>query len=384
MSVDTPQVPGPRPAPEAATVGAVLPSRADIERVLAGEGQSLVAQPVVDVAGVRTAGWEMLSRFTGPWSPDLWFRAARDHGLDGALTVATLDLVADLAPGRPPGTFLTVNVEPHLLTRPPVRDRLLTGDRLDGWVVELTEHVGTEEDPALPDVLAALRAQGALVAMDDAGTGWSGLSQMLHVRPDVVKLDRSLVNGLDQDPVRRALVRLLGDVAGRMDGWLLAEGVETRAELAELVGLEVPLVQGWALARPGTGWPEPQEPVMGFLDQHVSRATLREHVLGLVRPATVHLGDPATAIDGDVVAGADERPSHVVVADPAGGRHLVPALLVAPSTPPAEVLQRAMARTAAWRHAPVVCTDPRGRVLGTISVAALVDHVVNRGGTVPS
>lgn len=359
-----------------------------LERAVAGVGVSVVAQPIVDVAGARVAGYELLSRFEGPprATPDVWFQAARAHGLDGALTARTVETMRRVAATRPEGTFWTLNVEPHLLVAPEVRDLLLAPLRLDEMVVELTEHVGYGEDPALADVMAAIRAVGGSIAMDDAGTGYSGLTQMLAVRPDIVKVDRGLVTGLDQDPVRRAAVRLLGDLSGQMDAWLLAEGVETLAELAELTALGVPLVQGWAVGRPAPGWPDIDPGARSALAELRTRSDLGHYVFGLVRPAVLRDGpgagpatdDRASLHPGEVVVDGSGRPRRVVVADPAGGTHLAPALVVAPSSPPDDVLRRAMARAEQWRHAPVVCTDARGRVMGTVTVAALVDHVLEQ------
>lgn len=372
-----------------------------LERVLDGHGLSVVAQPIIDVAHSRVGGFELLSRFAGPpnRTPDVWFTAARRRGLDGELTALTIRRMRELAATRPEATFWTMNVEPHLLTDPVVRAAICGHGRLDGAVVELTEHVEATDDAGVAQVLADVRALGGRVAMDDAGTGYSGLAQMLRIRPEIVKLDRSLVSGLDRDPVRRATVRLLGDLTGQMDAWLLAEGVETRAELTELAALGVPLVQGWVVGRPAPGWPAMTHDSQTVLDEQAVRSDVGDHVLALVRPATVHvrrdgpdgrdggagqvpvafdhvLDGPARAVAGDVVVDPRGRPTAVVLLDPAGCTHEVPALVVAPSSAPHEVLQRAMARTAAWQHAPVVCTDPRGAVLGTITVAALVDHVV--------
>ena len=70
----------------------------------------------------------------------------------------------------------------------------------------------------------------------------------------MVKLDRALVSDADTDPVRVALAEMLGEFAGRIDAWLLAEGIETPAELAAFAQLGVPLAQGWLLGRPAPGF----------------------------------------------------------------------------------------------------------------------------------
>ena len=80
------------------------------------------------------------------------------------------------------------------------------------------------------------------------------MQALLALRPDVVKVDRSLVAEVDTDPVKRELLRMLGDLAGRMDGWLLAEGIETVGELEAVSELGVPLGQGYLFGRPQEPW----------------------------------------------------------------------------------------------------------------------------------
>ena len=176
-------------------------------------------------------------------------------------------------PVLPPDTFLTVNVSPHILGSAPVQDALATRPGLQRVVVELTEHTPVHDLAALRRQCDELRARGALIALDDAGSGYSGLQQLAALRPQVVKLDRALVSDADTDPVRVALAEMLGEFAGRIDAWLLAEGIETPAELAAFALLGVPLAQGWLLGRPDrasrrsrprrSGWSGPRSPAPG-------------------------------------------------------------------------------------------------------------------------
>ena len=88
------------------------------------------------------------------------------------------------------------------------------------------------------------------------GAGYSGLRQITTIRPSYLKLDRSLISGIDTDPDRGALVSAMLGYARQTGGHLVAEGVETEAELTALLALGVSLVQGFYLARPGWPWPE--------------------------------------------------------------------------------------------------------------------------------
>jgi EAL domain-containing protein (putative c-di-GMP-specific phosphodiesterase class I) len=337
----------------------------------------LVAQPIVDLAAARVAGYELLARFPGPPDapPDAWFALADRLGRAAALTARVFERALELHATLPADTFLTVNVEPHLLTEPEVVD-VLRGRPLGRLVVELTEHSQAPDQQALARALSAIRAAGGLVAVDDAGTGYAGLQQLLTVRPDIVKLDRDLVAGLDTDPIRRALVQLLGDLSGRMDAWLLAEGVETTAELQALVSLGVPLGQGWRLGRPAAPWAPLDPSTADDVRAIAAQATLGDHVAALMRAClTAPLGEHTDAGPGTVLLDADGRPAAVLVSG-TGGVTLAPALTVAPSSSPVDVARRALAREVRHRGVPVVCTDARGHTIGVLDTADLVEAAI--------
>ena len=117
-------------------------------------------------------------------------------------------------------------------------------------VVELTEHTPVDDLTALREQTAALRGRGALIAIDDAGSGYAGLQQLAELRPQLVKLDRALVAGIDDDPVLYALAEMIGAFTGRIDAWLLAEGVETTEQLERLHLEGCTEAQGYLLSRP--------------------------------------------------------------------------------------------------------------------------------------
>ena len=124
-------------------------------------------------------------------------------------------------------------------------------DDLAGIVIELTEHELFSTDDELDRELARLRARGARIALDDAGNGYAGLQQIIRIAPDILKLDRSLVDGVHADPDRFALLEALISFSATTGAAVCAEGVETLDDLAVLAGLDVTYAQGWALARAG-------------------------------------------------------------------------------------------------------------------------------------
>ncbi|MGY1748892.1 EAL domain-containing protein [Modestobacter sp. SYSU DS0511] len=230
---------------------------AALAAVLADPAQpALVFQPIVDLRRGVVAGYEALSRFPAApgIGPDRWFAMADELGLgarlEGRVVAAALRAREDL----PEGCFLSVNVSPHLLTEPEVADGLLSAPDLGRLVLELTEHVPVGDHQRLTALLSRLRVAGAAIALDDAGSGYSGLQQLALLRPQFVKLDRALVDHADRDEAKLALAELLGTYAGRLDAWLLVEGIERPEELAAFVRLGVPLAQGYLLARPAPGW----------------------------------------------------------------------------------------------------------------------------------
>lgn len=122
-------------------------------------------------------------------------------------------------------------------------------------VVEVTEHAAVGDYDTLLAELADARAAGLRLAVDDAGAGFASLRHVLLCKPDLVKVDMALVRGCDGDPVRQTLLRALLDFAGSMGADVVAEGVETTAELETLRICGVTLAQGYALAHPSASPP---------------------------------------------------------------------------------------------------------------------------------
>ena len=215
-----------------------------------------VFQPIVELKTGRVAGYEALTRFmnTQPVrTPDLWFAQARRCGLGPALEARAIQ-AALAVPGRPAGTFLSINVSPPALLSREVFEVL--PDDMSDVVIELTEDAVFAADEALDAELAALRARGARVAVDDAGAGYAGLQQLVRVKPDIVKVDRSLVTGLHGDDSKLAMLEALSRFAIGSGAAVCAEGIEELDELRLLRHFDVTYGQGYLLARPAREWPE--------------------------------------------------------------------------------------------------------------------------------
>lgn len=195
----------------------------------------------------RSVGAEALSRFPDGTGPAEWFAAAAAVGAGTDLELCALDRAAAALPDI--RGFLSLNVSSATVAAPGFTRRLASLP-LHRLVLELTEHEAVEDYQALNEVLRPLRARGLRLAVDDAGAGFASMRHILVLMPDLIKLDLSLVRGIDHDPARQALTSALVAFAGSTDAQVIAEGIETAEELECLRGLGVQHGQGYHLARP--------------------------------------------------------------------------------------------------------------------------------------
>jgi EAL domain-containing protein (putative c-di-GMP-specific phosphodiesterase class I) len=224
--------------------------REEVLELCRGRGRRVVVQPVVDLATGSEVAVEALTRFDDTTrSPAQWFAVAASLGLGQELEVAAaataLEQVADGA--RP----VAINLSPGVILAGALDDVLAGVDPHD-VVVEVTEHAPVDSYTALDRVLEPHRARGLRVAVDDVGAGYASMTHVVRMHPDIVKIDMSLVRGIDGDAVRQALVRALAAFGRQLRAVVVAEGVETEAERDTLVGLGVPQAQGFLFGVPTT------------------------------------------------------------------------------------------------------------------------------------
>lgn len=230
--------------------------KSQIFGVLEGGGPAIALQPIIELASGSIEGYEALARFPSALgtSPDLWFAAADRLGLGRALEASAVVAALRLFPRIPQPLALSVNVSaPALLAISSIVDLLLgaDGSRL---ILEVTEHHKIPHQNKLQKTLAHLRGNGIRIAIDDAGSGYSGLERILFLAPEVVKLDRTLIDGIASHPGRQAMCEAMVAFTRRTHATLVAEGVETVEDLNTLRELGVSHAQGYLLGRP-TIWP---------------------------------------------------------------------------------------------------------------------------------
>ncbi|WP_225438284.1 EAL domain-containing protein [Candidatus Frankia nodulisporulans] len=376
----------------------------DLDRVLRDPTEpTLHFQPVVDLQRGVIAGYEALARFESHpgVSPDRIFAAAVHHGVAAELEARVLAAALAARDRMPERCFLAVNVLPHLLGEPPVAQVWQDAD-LRRIVLELNETVDLDDTAELAAITSELRDRGAFIAMDDVGSGYAGLRQIARVRPDFVKLDRSLVVNIDDDQVKIALTELVGGFASRLNGWVIAEGVERADELAMLVALGVPLGQGFLLGRPRPDWQQLDAGVARRLRQLSERTNRAASIESLMERATVSIGDsghcamstdcpscpmraPAGPPDTAHGRGDEQNPRATIIVSnrcrpvalhvSAGGgelRRMPTTLFARPEEPVTEVARRAMTRSRANRFDPVIIVTEMGRPLGLVRMESLM------------
>jgi diguanylate cyclase (GGDEF)-like protein len=237
----------------------VAARRADDMRALLEPGSiRAVFQPIVRLTDLAPIGYEGLARFPTPpgliaLPPDVTLAAAGRAGLRQELEVACWAAIAEA--GAPPeGRLLFVNIGPDYLGHPGL---LELAERLPArLVIELTEQDAVQDCARLVERLRPWLARGAMVAVDDAGAGFTSLEYVAEIRPDFLKLARGMVTGVDQDPRRQAVLRATIAFAHEVGAQIVAEGVEREEELALLREAGADLGQGWLFGRPGAPWPE--------------------------------------------------------------------------------------------------------------------------------
>lgn len=213
---------------------------------------AMVFQPFVHLARGEVVGYEALARFADGVRPDKRFAEAHDAGLGIDLEVLCAEAALDASQDLPPEVWVSVNLSPMTLMSRRAHPIFARAGR--PLVVELTEH-------ALVDSFAAVRrAMEGLpcgrLAVDDAGAGYTSLNQIVELEPDFVKLDISMVRDIDSNHARQAMAAGLCYFAAETGTVIIAEGIETEAEVDELLRLQrrfegcTVLGQGYYLGRP--------------------------------------------------------------------------------------------------------------------------------------
>lgn len=222
-----------------------------IRRAMAGTALQIVYQPIYRLRTGALAGMECLSRFDpqSARSPSQWFELAEEVGMRQDLELAALRKALRTFDHFPEWVYFGLNASPQTVLSGALADTLAEAD-LNRIVLEITEHAIVADYAPLVEALAPLRARGLRLAIDDAGAGYASMRHIVNLQPDFIKLDLSLTRNVDKDPSRRALAKALVSFAEEIGSRIIAEGIETPAELDLLRRLGVETGQGYLLSQP--------------------------------------------------------------------------------------------------------------------------------------
>lgn len=221
---------------------------------------TIVFQPIISLKLQRSVGFEALVRSSEPTleHPEALLGTASLLGRSDELTRAIYLKIAQQAPLLPVDRLLFVNVHP-----PDLLDHSLHGlgsplaPFADRIVLEVTERTSIERMGDISNIVRDLRLLGYRLAVDDLGTGYAGLSSFTQLSPEIVKLDRSLIEGIDQNPTKQRVVKAMLALCEDLGMQVISEGVETATERDALALLGADWLQGYHYGRPAAHFNDP-------------------------------------------------------------------------------------------------------------------------------
>lgn len=231
----------------------------ELERILINEDISTVFQPIVSLKDGKVIGYECLSR--GPansplHAPDKLFNTAvtyhRLWDLELLCRVKAIERARNIGEDK----FLFINVDPHILkdekfkkgfTKEFLAKHNMSPETI---IFEITEKTSIEDYKTFKGALENYMEQGYKIAIDDTGSGYSGLKMLVETKPHYVKIDMDLIRDIDKDSFKQELIKCFVSLAAVTRMKLIAEGIETREELLTLIDLGVYAGQGYFLQRP--------------------------------------------------------------------------------------------------------------------------------------
>ncbi|MEG3757273.1 EAL domain-containing protein [Pseudoalteromonas carrageenovora] len=222
-----------------------------IENIIKTKAITIYFQPIFNLATNRLSGYESLSRFfTQPYkTPDVWFKDADNLGLGEALEMLAIQNTLHCMDELAPHAYITINTSPaHILSG--AINNVLNDVDCTRIILEVTEHSPITNYQAMRSALEPLRAKGVKLAIDDVGAGFSSFQHILELEADIIKLDISLTQNINNDRRKFLLAKALCGFAKAINCSIVAEGIENEDELFTLRKLNVDNVQGYFIGRP--------------------------------------------------------------------------------------------------------------------------------------
>jgi EAL domain-containing protein (putative c-di-GMP-specific phosphodiesterase class I) len=223
---------------------------------------TMAFQPILDVRTGQPWAYEALVRGINGESALSILSQVNDgnrYRFDQACRVKAIELATHWGLLDMPDCLLSINFLPKAVYRAETCIRATLeaareyGFPLNRLMFEVTEGERVDDPAHLQSIFTEYEKQGFTTAIDDFGSGYSGLNMLATFQPNVLKIDMALTRALDQDAVRQAIVAGIVLVAGKLNITIVAEGVETVGESTALQALGIDLQQGYLFARPAIG-----------------------------------------------------------------------------------------------------------------------------------
>lgn len=235
----------------------------ELNYIIENEMISTLYQPIVSLFDGSVIGYEALSRGSSDSylnSPDRLFEAARIHSRSWELELLCRVKALKRADNLPEDAFLFINVDPHIfrdekfkkgLTKEFLSEHNMSAESI---IFEITEKTSIEDYKSFKEALSNYVEQGYKIAIDDMGSGYSGLKMLTETKPHFVKIDMDLIRNINQDTFKQALIECFVRLSEVVNMKLIAEGIETEEELITLINLGVYAGQGYFINRPCAGF----------------------------------------------------------------------------------------------------------------------------------
>lgn len=222
-----------------------------LRAILTSRRISTLYQPIMDLRVRRPIGYEALSR--GPSgefeSPDVLFRVAYEADLVLKLDAVCREQAVRAMSKLETDQLLFINMEPASIFSPKLMASI-PRRRVPQVVFEITEHAAISDFQTFRQAAQIVAQSGFKLALDDVGSGYSGLRIISMIEPDFIKLDMELTRGAQDSRVKMELLKAIAGFCTDADIPMIVEGVETEEELATVTALGVHLVQGYLMGRP--------------------------------------------------------------------------------------------------------------------------------------
>jgi len=246
----------------------------ELRNIIKNKNISTVYQPIVSLSDGKIIGYEALSR--GPvdsplQNPDSLFKAAQIHNKTWELEQLCRTKAIEKAANIEKNKYLFINVDPYIFkdekfkkgfTKEFLAQHNMSPDCI---IFEITEKTSIEDYRSFKQALNNYVDQGYKIAIDDTGSGYSGLKMLNETKPHFIKIDMDLIRNINEDSFKQSLIECFVKLSEATNMRLIAEGIETEEELKTLINLGVYAGQGFFLGRPAETFLDIPNPVKDLI-----------------------------------------------------------------------------------------------------------------------